>query len=150
MTGRDIGAAAGRTPWHLWVVGGLSLLWNLFGVFDFSMSTTQGEPYLRDMGMADAQIAYFNAMPAWTYVAWALGVFGGAAGSVLLLLRRRWALHAFIASLAGLLASLVYTFGLSNGAEVMGGQMPIQFVILAVCLFLVWYAWTAAKRGWLR
>jgi len=63
---------------------------------------------------------------------------------------RRWALHAFIASLAGLLASLVYTFGLSNGAEVMGGQTPIQFVILAVCLFLVWYAWTAARRGWLR
>ena len=149
MTEPGDGATA-RTPWHLWAVGILSLLWNLFGVFDFSMSLSQGEAYFRSMGMTEPQIAYFNAMPGWTYVAWALGVFGGALGSLLLLLRRRWALHAFAASLAGLIASLIYTFVLSDGAEVMGGQTPIQFVILAVCLFLVGYAAWAARRGWLR
>jgi hypothetical protein len=59
-----------RAPWHLWVVGVLTLLWNGFGVYDFTMSLTQGEPYLRSMGMSDAQITYFNGMPSWTWVAW--------------------------------------------------------------------------------
>lgn len=139
---------AARAPWHLWVVGVLSLLWNGFGVFDFVSSMTGGEEYLRGMGMTDAQIAYFNAMPPWTYLFWVLGVFGAEAGSVLLLLRRRWALPAFVISLIGLLGSLVYSFLLSDGREVMAAQMPIQLVILAVCLFLVAYTW--AMRRWLR
>ena len=33
------------TPWHLWVVGVVSLLWNAFGGYDFIMSATQGETY---------------------------------------------------------------------------------------------------------
>ena len=32
-----------KTPWHLWLVGVVSLLWNGFGGYDFIMSTTQGE-----------------------------------------------------------------------------------------------------------
>ena len=139
-----------RAPWHLWVVGALALLWNGFGVYDFIMSMTQGEPYLRSMGMTEAQIAYFNAMPSWTWVAWIVGVGGGFAGAILLLLRRRWALHAFVLSLLGLLASWVYTFALSNGAEVMGAQLPMQFVIMGVCLALAAYAWWVTRRGLLR
>jgi hypothetical protein len=146
-TDRGLG---GRTPWHLWVVGGLSLLWNLFGVYDLTMTLSQGEEYLRSMKMTDPQVAYFNAMPAWVYAPWALGVFGAAMGSILLLLRRRWALHAFVLSLVGLLISMVYTFLLSDGGRVMGDANYFQIVILAACLFFVWYAWRMTKRGVLR
>lgn len=143
----NIGA---KTPWHLWAVGLLSLLWNGFGAYDFIMSLTQGDAYFQQMGMTAAQMAYINAMPDWTLVPWAMGVWGALAGSVLLLLRMRLALHAFVVSLAGLFGSLVYAFGLSNGAEVMKDHMTIQFVILAICLFLVWYAWAMTKKGVLR
>lgn len=65
-----------RTPWHLWVVGGVSLLWNGFGAYDFIMTTTQGESYLKASGFDQAMIAYFTAMPAWMYGPWTLGVWG--------------------------------------------------------------------------
>ena len=42
-----------KTPWHLWLVAGLALLWNGFGAFDSFMSLTQGDPYLRSMGMTE-------------------------------------------------------------------------------------------------
>ena len=141
---------ASRTPWHLWVVGGLLLLWNGFGVFDFTMSLTQGEPYLRSMGMTDPQIAYFNTMPAWTWVAWIAGVGGGLLGALTLLLRRRWAVPAFVVSLLGLLAGWVYAFGLSNGAEVMGAYLPMQMVIFVACVIQLAYAWWLLRRSVLR
>jgi hypothetical protein len=34
-------------PWHLWVVGGIGLLWNAYGGFDSFMWKIQGEVYLR-------------------------------------------------------------------------------------------------------
>ena len=45
-----------KTPWHLWLVGVLSLLWNGVGAFVFVQTTTRGEAYMRAAG--------FDANPA--------------------------------------------------------------------------------------
>jgi hypothetical protein len=147
----DAIATAARTPIHLWVVGAIGVLWNGFGAYDYVMSHIGGEAYLRAFGMTDPQIAYFNAMPAWMTAAWAVGVWGAALGTVLLLLRSRWALHCFAASLAGLLLSLVHTHLLSEGGRVMGMQGAIMnLVITAGCVFFLWYAFAMTRRGLLR
>lgn len=147
----DSTSAGAKAPWHLWVVGVLGLLWNAFGAFDFTMSMTKGEAYFRSMGMNDVQIAYFTAMPTWTFGPWALGVWGAVAGSILLLLRSRWGFHANVVSLFGLLVSLVYTHLMSKGGEIMGAQgMVMNVVITAACVFFVWYSWAMMKRGVLR
>ncbi|MEZ5994671.1 MAG: hypothetical protein R3C25_02865 [Hyphomonadaceae bacterium] len=144
-------AAATRTPWHLWAVGILSLLWNSYGCYDYTMTQTGGEAYLRQVGMTDGQIAYFAAMPVWMTAVWAIGVWGALAGSVLLLLRSRWAVTVFVASLAAFVLSLVYAYGLSNGGDVYGQTgLIMNGVILAACLFFLWYAWRANKQGLLR
>jgi len=141
-----------RTPWHLWVVGVLSLLWNGFGGFDFIQTTTRGEAYMRESGFGEEMIAYYNAMPGWMYVPWTLGVWGAVIGSILLLLRRRWAVHAFALSLAGAVFSLIYSKAINPPplpAELaVMAWMP--FVIMAIALFLAWYAWAMAKKGVLR
>lgn len=142
---------SGRTPWHFWVVGVIGLLWNSYGPFDYLMTQTGGEGYLRSVGMTDPQIAYLNAMPAWMSGVWAIGVWGGLLGAILLLARRRLAFPVFVVSLAAFLVSLVYSYGLSNGAAVMGDTALIMnVVILAGCLFLVWYSRMMAARGFLR
>lgn len=41
---------------------------------------------------------YIYTLPAWTWVAWCIGVFGGLLGAVLLLMRRRFAVWAFVVS----------------------------------------------------
>lgn len=142
-----------RTPWHLWVVGALSLLWSAVGAFDFFNTTTRGEAYFRESGMSQPMIDYFNAMPAWMYVPWTLGVWGAVLGSILLLARHKLAVPVFALSLLGAAVSLIYQKLIAPPpspppALAMMAWMP--FFIVAVALFLAWYAWTMRKGGLLR
>lgn len=141
-----------KTPWHLWVVGGLALLWNGFGGYDFIMTVTQGEKYFRASGMDQAMIDYFNAMPAWMYVPWVMGVWGAVIGSILLLMRNKLAAPAFIVSLLGAAGSLI--FGLVHPMpelpEAMAMMKYMPWVIVVIAAFLAWYARSMASKGVLR
>ena len=142
-----------KTPWHLWLVGVLSLLWNGFGAFDFIQTTTRGEAYMRAAGFDDAMVAYYEAMPGWMYVPWTLGVWGAVIGSVMLLLRRRWAVPAFGLSLLGALISLIYGKLIDPPPPAPPelaamSWMPIIILLIAVLLF--GYAFNMRKRGVLR
>lgn len=139
-----------RAPLHLWIVGVLGLLWNGFGAFDYLMSKLQGATYFRQMGMTDAQIAYMNSYPLWMTAVWAVGVWSAVLGTVLLLIRNRAAAPVFLLSLAAFLASLIYTYMLSDGAAVMGEAGYMQLVVLAGCLFFAWYSRAMARKGVLR
>ena len=139
-----------RTPWHLWVVGVLAAMWNGFGCFDYVMTQTRRDEWFVQMGMTEAQLTYFNAMPAWTHAAWAIGVWGGLLGALLLLLRKKLAAPVFVVSFLGWLAGAVYAFVLSDGIEAMGPMWPMQIVIGGACVFFIWYAWMTAKKGVLR
>ncbi|WP_295192396.1 hypothetical protein [uncultured Brevundimonas sp.] len=142
-----------KTPWHLWLVGVLSLLWNGFGAFDFIQTTTRGEAYMRAAGFDDAMVAYYEAMPGWMYLPWTLGVWGAVIGSVLLLLRWRWAVPAFGLSLLGALISLIYGKLIDPPPPAPPelaamSWMPIVILLIAVLLF--GYAFNMRKRGVLR
>jgi hypothetical protein len=65
-------AAKAAIPWHFWVVVIVGLLWNGYGCYDYFMTTTGGEEYLRSYGMTEEQIAYYAAVPSWM-----TGVWGG-------------------------------------------------------------------------
>ncbi|MCR5880740.1 hypothetical protein [Phenylobacterium sp. J367] len=145
-TTNDAGPARAATPWHLWVVGLLSLVWNGFGATDYTMTQLQGDAWLRQMGATEAQIAAMASFPSWMHGVWAIGVWGGLIGSLLLLLRRRWAFHAFVLSSAGAIISLAYQ--VVN--PIAGMDLMFPLIIVAIALFLIWYAWTMTKRGVLR
>lgn len=142
--------SAPRTPWHLWVVGVVAVLWNGFGCFDYVMTQTNRDQWFAQMGMTEVQLAYFNAMPAWTHAAWAIGVWGGLIGGLLLLVRRKWAFQAFALSFLGWLAGAIYAFALSDGMAAMGPMWPMQIVIGGACVFFIWYAWMMSNKGVLR
>ena len=140
-----------KTPWHLWLVGILGLPWNGFGAFDYSMTQLRGEQHMRDFGMTDAQIAHMAEIPAWMTAVWAIGVWGGLLGTVLLLLKNRLAVPVFAISLGAFIISLVHAYILTNSAKIMGGQTDIMnSVILAGCLFFLFYARAMARKGVLR
>jgi hypothetical protein len=140
-----------RTPWHLWLVGTIAVLFNAIGVYDYVMTMTQGSAYLAGAGMTADQIAHYMDMPLWMRVAWTVGVWGAFLASVLLLLRNRLTPMVFAISLAAFLVSLVYTYVLTNGGEILGARMAItSAVITALLLFFLWYSWTMKKRGVLR
>ena len=137
------------TPWWFWVVAVLSLLWNAFGGYDYTMSHVQGEAYMRAGGMSDAAIAFMHAYPTWMHAVWAIGVWGSVAGSILLLLRMRWALHAFVLSLLGAAGSAIHIAATPGGMAAMGG-LTFPIIICLVVVLLIWFSWAMTKRGVLR
>ncbi|MBX7501994.1 hypothetical protein K3181_11125 [Qipengyuania sp. YG27] len=147
----------GKAPWHLWVVGLVSLLWNAFGGYDYTMSQLRDPAYLEatmgPMGMSvDQSIAFLDSFPVWADVLWALGVWGSVAGSVLLLLRSRFAVTAFLVSLVGAILSFAYQYTIDLPPQLadntMGKIMPLV-IILAVVLQW-WYARSQKAAGVLR
>ena len=136
-----------RTPWHLWVVGILALLWNAMGAFDYLMTQTRSEGYMSQF--TPAQLEFFYAFPAWVVSAWAIAVWGGVLGSLLLLLRRGLAYPVFIVSFAGLLVTTIHNFVLTNGIEAMGGAGPLAFTaaIVVVAILLIVYSGAQRNRG---
>lgn len=151
MTEETTAPAGGGVPWHLWVVGLLSLLWNGFGAYLYVMTQTQGAEFLRSMGSSQASIDWQASMPAWMNALWAIGVWGGVLGAVLLLVRRRWAMHAFLASLLAMLVSLVASLTLFDGMEIYTSSELIQTAVVTFLAigFLI-YARAMTKRGVLR
>ena len=146
MTTADTPARS--TPWHFWLVAAIGILWNGFGGYDYTMSHLQGEAYYRQMGMSEAQIGYMTTYPTWMHAVWAIGVWGSVVGAVLLVLRSRWAFHAFAVSTVGAIGALLYTLLTPGGARTMGMLMPS--IIVVVCLFFVWFSQTMTKQGVLR
>lgn len=134
------------TPAHLWLVGGVTLLFNAMGIISY-LTTKLG--MLAEMGLTPSQIAFMESYPAWVSAFWALGVWGAFAGSLLILLRSRWAVTAMVAALVGLAAVTVYHYAIITVPADM--QSPgLDVAIWAVTLFLLFYARRMAAAGVLR
>ena len=149
-------SAQARAPLHLWIVGILSFLWNCFGAYDYLMTRTRGAEYIATtmpVVDADAAMAWIDAMPLYAQIGWGLGVWLALLGSVLLLVRSRWAVWSFGLSLAGAVASIGYQLALAPpmpGATGGAASKVMPIVILAVALALLLYARAMEKKGVLR
>jgi hypothetical protein len=92
-------------------------------------------------------------MPMYAQVGWAIGVWLALLGSVLLLMRSRWAVWSFGLSLLGAVVSIGYQMLLAppmpgaTGAPMMK-VMPLVILVIAVALAV--YAMAMEKKGVLR
>ena len=140
-----------RTPWHLWVVGVLAVLWNSIGAFDYVMTMYGGMDYLRQAGMNETFVAEFEQMPMWMSVAWPVAVWSAVLGAVLLLLRSRWAFISFVVSLIVYVANLAHNYGMSELGSLGGtAGLVIATIITLSLVLLIWYSRMMTKRGVLR
>lgn len=143
-----------RTPWHLWVVGGLSLAWNLIGVTDYTLSQLGNRTWIgaaaENMGVtADEMIAYIDSFPAWMHAFWALGVWGAIVGSILLLIRSRHSVWAFAVSLLGLAVTQFYRI-LAPQPDWVSEDVALNLVLWSVATFLLIYAVSMRNKSVLR
>ena len=100
--------------------------------------------------LTEAGRAWVEAYPAWVTSVFAVAVFGGLLGCILLLLRKRIAKPVLIVSLAAALIQIVYNFVLSNGLEVFGASALVTPVlVIVVGAFLIWLASRATDLGWI-
>lgn len=137
------------TPWHLWIIAILALLWNAFGAYDYLMTQTRNEAYMS--AFSPEQLEYFYNFPAWMEAFWAIGVWSAFLGAVLLVLRSRFAFHAFVLGLVGLAGSSVYQVTNPAPAGVMDGVgLVLTIVIWASQILLAIYAFAMTRKGVLR
>jgi hypothetical protein len=129
--------------WSFWAVSAVALVWNLMGVINFFM---QMNPDMI-VSYRDSERAIIEGRPVWATGSFVIAVFGGALGSILLLLRKSAAYYMFIASLVGVVVTMIHTLGI--GIDFGPGEMlGIILMPLVVATFLIWYSKQAQKMGW--
>lgn len=133
---------AAKAPLSFWVVAILGSVWNAFGAYLYLW--TKLDPAAAGAGATPAMRDYVATMPLWAHIGWSLGIWGSALGSVLMLVRSRHAVTAFLVSLLGALVS----FAAQARAGVL--ETGIAVTVLVVIVFLWWFCRNEAAKGTLR
>ena len=129
--------------WSFWVIATFMLIWNVMGCINFLV---QMNP---DMvaSYRETEQAIISGRPAWATGAFAVAVFGGALGCLLLLLRKSVAYYVFIASFLGVIVTMTHTLGVGIDFG-LGEILGIILMPLVVAAFLIWYSKQAERKGW--
>ncbi|MFY7921890.1 MAG: hypothetical protein ACOVSI_05695 [Gemmatimonas sp.] len=135
-----------RPKWFM-PVAVVALLWNLMGCAAYLMDVMLTPEAVAAMP-ADQQ-ALYAARPAWAVAAYAFAVWGGALGCVGLLVRKRWAKGAFLASLLGLIVQDAALFGMSP-VPLSATIYALQGMVLVIAVLLLMLANRASRDGWLQ
>lgn len=112
-----------------------ALLWNILGILAFVMQLFLSPEMISKLP-EEQQLAY-NSQPLWATLAFAIAVFGGALGCVLLLFKKSLARLTLIISLAAVLAQQYYNFMIINSINLFGISaifMPIAVTKIAIAL----------------
>lgn len=123
-----------------------SVLWMAAGCANYLYQVT-----LDPAALPLDQRAMIEAAPTWMYAAFAIAVWVGLAGAVMLLLRRKLAESLLLVSFLAVLVQFSGYFLDPEMRQVMGSDMllvPIIIVALGWTIFM--FARHSRMRGWLR
>ena len=138
-----------RKPSNLfWVISSIALVWNLMGVFNYLDQAFMTDKVLEILPK-EQQVLYLD-VPAWVTTAFAIAVFSGTLGSLLLLLKKKNASTFFIISFLGIMGQMSYRLLIDQNSDSygpMGIAMPI--IIIAFGGYLIWYSRKANEHRWL-
>lgn len=134
---------------NFWIIGGAALVWNLIGlVFYIGQVTISPEEFAK---LTEAQQDFFNATPSWATGAFAIAVNAGVLGSLLLLMRKTWAVPMLALSLVAIVVQDLDAFVLRNVFSVMGtSSLIIPSMVLIIGVALLMYARKCKEKGLLR
>ncbi len=138
------------TPVPAWfrIIGFLALVWNLMGVSVYLMQVNMTEEDFA--ALPEAQRLLYESTPAWATGAFALAVFAGALGCLLLIFRKGLAAPVLVVSLLAVLVQMFHSFFMSKSFEVLGpGSATMPIMVIVIAFFLVWLAEKGKKFKWL-
>lgn len=125
-----------------------AIIWNLLGVLAYIGQMMMTPEALAQLS-AEEQ-ALFENTPTWATSAFAVAVWGGAIGSLLLLLKKKASRLVLIISFIGILVQMAHSFFMSNNFEIYGpGAMVMPIMVLLIGLALIWLSDKGIKEGWI-
>jgi hypothetical protein len=131
---------AGEKPhFSFWIIVAAGLFWNLMGCLNYVFQTNPENV----AQMPEVYQVIIMGRPAWATAAFAIAVFGGAVGCILLLMRNRMALAILALSFAGIIGTAWFTLKVV-------GPVPSMLLSILVGAALLWYATIVRRFHWLR
>lgn len=141
-------AAVGGVHWSFWVISVVALFWNVGGAINYFMQTNLEFVAV----LPDTHRAIIEGRPGWATGGFAIGVFGGALGCLLLLLRKSTALYLFIVSLLGVLVTMIHTINIASSKVIFSPVEVVMMILLPILVAgcLVWYTKHVKRKRWIR
>jgi hypothetical protein len=123
----------------------LGLVWNIFGISQFLSKVQQTVGSLMGGGLTLQQAELYAALPFWMDAAFAIGVFGGTLGCILLLLRSQSAITVLALSLVAYLVLFVGDVARGVFAAFGPPQVAVLTAVVAVAAGLLWLSFNHFK-----
>lgn len=131
-----------------WIVGGISMIWNLLGVMAYIMQVTMSPEALQ--ALPENERTLIESVPAWATSAFAIAVWGSTLGCILLLMRKKLATAVLFLAFAGILVQMYYNLFMSKSMEVYGpGGLAMPIMVLVFGVFLIWLSRKSTANGWI-
>lgn len=131
--------------WSFWIIGVVTLIWNVMGGINFFMQMDASVI----ASFPESQRAMIESRPLWATSSFALAVFGGVLGCLLLLFRKSVAYYVFIASFIGMVVTMVHALGIAASSSNRFEIVMMLLMPLLVAAFLIWYAKRAERKTWI-
>lgn len=120
-----------KTATSFWVISIIALLWNLMGVSSYLFYAFVTEEMVTDLP-AEQKAEMLIEQPSWLTAIYALAVFGGLLGSILLLMRKKIAYYFLVISAICATIQQVYIL-----LDVELEMYIMSILIIIACIFLV-------------
>lgn len=135
MSGKNIRWIA---PMWFWPTVLLGLAWNIFGISQFLSKVQQTAGSLMATGLTPQQAELYTTLPFWMDAAFAIGVFGGTLGCILLMLRLKSAIPIFVGSLGAYLVLFIGDATLGVFAAFGATQIAVLTAVVTIAAGLLW------------
>lgn len=133
--------------WSFWLIGIVALLWNVGGSINYLMQTNPEFV----TSMPETHRAIIEGRPVWATGGFAIGVFGGVLGCLLLLFGKSISFYVFIASLIGIIVTMIHTVNVASSKIVFSLAEIVVMIVLPIIVaaILIWYAKMAMNKNWI-
>ena len=137
-----------KPPVFFWIISIIALIWNLMGCAAYLGMQMMPPEALE--GMSEAERALMESTPVWVTASFAVAVWFGLLGCILLLLKKSLAHPVFIISVFGIVVQQIWNFFIGDTFEVYGAENAIMpVVVLLIGIYLIIFSKKAKENNWI-
>lgn len=134
-----------KPPIWYWAISALALVWNALGVMAYLQQAFMSAEDFKNLDPAQQDL--LASQPQWITAAFAIAVFAGFVGCILLLMRKKIAVRMLILSFAAVVVqySGFYLEGYWHGLS--GAALAMPILIPVIALGLIFFARHFERRA---
>ncbi|GAB5488631.1 MAG: hypothetical protein Pars2KO_22010 [Parasphingorhabdus sp.] len=125
-----------KAPIWFWIVSSVALVWNALGVMVYLQQAFMSAGDFQNLDPAQQDL--LSNQPEWITATFAIAVFAGFVGCILLLLRKKLAVRMLALSFVAVIAQYTgfYLEGYWEGLSGPALLMPVLVPVVALCLII--------------